>query len=211
MHTDTKAEIRKPQPVAPFNYLSEDGSNLVNVLFKYLNDREFRDTLEKVLRFAIPDFEELYVDSPAGNFVNLTWKEKYLKRELYASDLSDGTLRLLCLCAILLPNKKVTPPKLICIDEPELGLHPRLLKLLAELIQSKSEESQIIITTHSPEFLSFFKLEEIVAVRREAGKTHFERPASKERLKTMLENYETSIGELWLQGELGDTSLKLPQ
>lgn len=207
--THLEADSRHPQPVAPALYLEEGGDNLVNVLFRYFNDDAFKAEVKKILKYVVPDFENLIIDSPAGNFVNLTWKEKYLKRDLYASDLSDGTLKLLCLCAILCSNTIVEPPKLIAIDEPDIGLHPRLFKLLAELIESKAKESQIIITTHSPEFLSYFKLEQILTVRRENGKSIFERPATKAHLKKMLENYETSIGELWLSGELGDTTVKV--
>jgi predicted ATPase len=210
MDVSANAAVRKPQSVAPFHYLKGDGSNLINVLIRYFNDDTFRSEVKKIMKFVNPDFEDIYIESVVGNYVNLTWKEKYLSRDLYASDLSDGTLRLLCLCAILLPNKFAPPPKLICIDEPELGVHPKkILPLIAEMIKNMSEESQLIMTTHSPELLNHFSLDDIITVQRMNGKTILERPRDKNHLKVIVENYEQSLGDLWLEGELGDTRVKV--
>ncbi len=205
LHTDSNALIRQPQTVAPFNYLSSNGSNLTNILLRYLRDDAFRHELRKIMRYVNPDFLDLYVEPVAGNYVNLTWKEKYLSRDLYASDLSDGTLRLLCLCAILLPNAVVPPPKLICIDEPEIGLYPRkVFPLLVDLIKAKSAESQIIISTHSPELLNHFQLDDVIVAVREEGKTRFERPKNHESLHALLQRYEFSMSDLWMSGKFDD-------
>lgn len=209
IHTDSNAPIRQPQNVAPFNYLASDGSNLTNILFRYMRDDAFRHDLKKIMKYVNPDFLDVYVEPVVGNYVNLTWKEKHLSRDLYASDLSDGTLRLLCLCAILLPNSVVPPPKLICIDEPETGLYPRkVFPLLAELIKAKSEESQIIISTHSPELLNHFQLDEVIVATREEGKTRFERPKNNELLHALLQSYAFSMSDLWMSGKFDDVASK---
>lgn len=205
IHTDSNAPIRQPQNVAPFNYLSSDGSNLTNILLRYMRDDAFRHDLKKIMKYVNPDFLDVYVEPVVGHYVNLTWKEKYLLRDLYASDLSDGTLRLLCLCAILLPNTVVPPPQLICIDEPETGLYPRkVFPLLADLIKAKAEESQIIILTHSPELLNHFQLDEVIVAVREEGKTRFERPKNNESLRALLQGYEFSMSDLWMSGKFDD-------
>ncbi|MDX2129905.1 MAG: AAA family ATPase [Chloroherpetonaceae bacterium] len=207
IHTNSQSPIRQPQSAAPFKYLNNVGSNLANILLKYFNDDSFRSELKKIMKAVNPDFMNIYVDQVVGNFINITWKEKNLERDLYASDLSDGTLRLLCLCAILLPNSIVEPPKLICIDEPELGLYPRrVLPILAEMIKNKSEESQVIITTHSPELLNYFDLEDVVALEREDGKTKFIRPSDKKELEQLLKSYEYSLSDLWLTGKFEEKS-----
>jgi predicted ATPase len=210
IHTDSNAPIRQPQNVAPFNYLSSDGSNLTNILLRYMRDDGFRQDLKKIMKYVNPDFLDVYIEPVVGNYVNLTWKEKYLSRDLYASDLSDGTLRLLCLCAILLPNSVAPPPKLICIDEPETGLYPRkVFPLLVDLIKAKAEESQIIISTHSPELLNHFQIDEVIVAVREEVKTRFERPKNNESLRALLQNYEFSMSDLWMSGKFDDVASNL--
>jgi|YNPMSStandDraft_2_1061718.scaffolds.fasta_scaffold14981_2 predicted ATPase len=206
IHTDSNAPIRQPQKAAPYQYLKPDGSNLANILLHYFNDDGFRNDVKKIMRQLNPDFSNLFVQQVVGNFINITLKERHLSRDLYASDLSDGTLRWLCLCAILLPNSLVPPPTLICIDEPELGLYPRTtLQLLSELIKNKSEESQLVITTHSPEFLNYFCLDDVVVVSRENGKTAFSRLSSHTELQEMISRYEFSMSDLWLTGKFEST------
>ena len=118
-----------------------------------------------------------------------------------ATRLSDGTLRYLCLLAILChPN----PPPLVCIEEPELGLHPDVLPTLAELLKEASERCQLIVTTHSDilvDAMSDRPEAVLVAEKHESGTVLRRLEASK--LKPWLEKYR--LGALWTRGEIGGT------
>lgn len=117
-----------------------------------------------------------------------------------ASRLSDGTLRYLCLLAILCdPN----PPALICIEEPELGLHPDMLPKIADLMIEASDRTQLIVTTHSDILVDAMteRPEAVVVVEKRDGMTQAKRLQANEELKSYLESYR--LGELWTRGFVG--------
>lgn len=116
-----------------------------------------------------------------------------------ATRLSDGTLRYLCLLAILCDP---TPPPLICIEEPELGLHPDVLIGLADLLVEASARTQLIVTTHSDIIIDAMteRPESVVVCEKHEGQTHMER-LNKEDLEVWLEKYR--LGELWIKGQIG--------
>ncbi|NLS90918.1 MAG: AAA family ATPase [Planctomycetaceae bacterium] len=116
-----------------------------------------------------------------------------------ASRLSDGTLRWLCLLAILLDT---TPPPLVCIEEPELGLHPDLLPTLARLLREASERTQLVVTTHSEVLVDALTEtpEYVVVCEKPDETTRFSR-LSREGLADWLEKY--TLGQLWSKGEIG--------
>ncbi|MFZ2653744.1 MAG: AAA family ATPase [Victivallales bacterium] len=118
-----------------------------------------------------------------------------------ATRLSDGTLRYLCLLAILCDP---TPPPLICIEEPELGLHPDIMPKLADLLIDASERTQLIVTTHSEILVDALtkQPETVVVCEKHSGKTTMKR-LDKEELSGWLEKYR--LGQLWLKGQLGGT------
>lgn len=177
--------IRRPVPTEPKPKLLENGSNLSAVLM-WLN-HEHQDAwgeLETHLRSAVPGFHSLNVKPRGGpGTVIGTWRESGVKGELTLADLSDGTLRFLCWAALCLAPGL---PPLMCIDEPELGLHPRVLPVLAGLFRLASARTQVLITTHSPYFLSHFNLDEIAVMRKEDGAARFIRPASSKALREMV-------------------------
>ena len=189
------AAMRRPVSSEPSPTLAEDGSNLSAVLFSLQAEYPAAwGELETVLRSAIPGFLSLAVKPRGGpGTVMGVWREDGLKDELTLADLSDGTLRLLCWATLCLsPNI----PPLICIDEPELGLHPRVLPVLAGVLRMAAARSQILVATHSPYFLSQFKLDEIAVMKKEDGKAVFRRPATSTALREEIE-------------ELGSESLAL--
>ncbi len=116
-----------------------------------------------------------------------------------ATRLSDGTLRYLCLLAILCDP---SPPPLICLEEPELGLHPDILPTLAELLIAASERTQLIVTTHSDILVDAMteRPEAVVVCEKHDGKTEMTR-LSKSELAVWLEKYR--LGQLWIDGQLG--------
>jgi predicted ATPase len=118
-----------------------------------------------------------------------------------ATRLSDGTLRYLCLLSILCHPK---PPTLVCLEEPELGLHPDVLPTLAELLKEASERSQIIVTTHSDVLVDALtdQPETVLVAERSATGTTLTR-LDAEKLRPWLEKYR--LGQLWTRGEIGGT------
>jgi predicted ATPase len=134
-----------------------------------------------------------------GTHLRLMVKEDGLNSRTPATRLSDGTLRWLTLLIILLDP---APPPVICIDEPELGLHPDILPTLADLLREASTRTQLIVTTHSRSFLDAFTdtPEAVCICERVEGSTVIERLDS-ERVKVWLDKY--SLGRLWTSGEIG--------
>lgn len=184
--------IRRPVMSEPNPILKEDGANLSAVLFHLKSEHpEVWEELETHLRSAIPSFQSLTVKPRGGpGTVIGIWREVGVKGELTLADLSDGTLKFLCWATLCLSRKA----PLICIDEPELGLHPRVLPVLAGLLRQAAADSQLLVATHSPYFLSQFSLEEIAVMKKVEGRAVFARPASNEALRREIE--ELGSGEL---------------
>jgi len=123
--------------------------------------------------------------------VNLSWLQKGSDYPMQPHLFSDGSIRFICLAtALLQPN----PPAAIIIDEPELGLHPSAISVLAELIQDASRRTQIIVATQSPALVDHFEVEDVVVVNREDGASTFKRLRLSD-FSSWLETY--SVGELW--------------
>ena len=120
-------------------------------------------------------------------------------RSIPATRLSDGTLRYLCLLAILLHPE---PPPLVAIEEPELGLHPDVLPYIAELLVQASQRTQLFVTTHSAMILDALteQAESVIVCERADGVSEFER-LNQVHLKEWLEKYR--LGQLWSMGQIG--------
>ena len=188
---------RHHQPAdLPIDFLSEDFSNLGLVLNQMKQTPKVKAKLLEALREiyeGVTDFEVSIVN----NYVQVTMHEGDIT--IPAPRLSDGTLRYLCLLAILChPN----PPPLICIEEPELGLHPDMLLTLGKLLIEASERCQLIVTTHSGMLVDMMTdtPENVVVCGKHEGKTSMRR-LSKEKLDVWLKDY--GLGQLWTEGEIG--------
>ena len=113
------------------------------------------------------------------------------------SQFSDGTIRLICLVALLLqPN----PPDFICLDEPELGLHPYAIEIIASLIKERAMKSQVLISTQSPALLDFFEPDDVIVSERQEGESTFRR-LNGEELKYWMEEF--SLSEAWKSNAFG--------
>lgn len=192
---------RMPQkPDLPENFLLEDASNLGLVL----NDLQHRPGTKQLIIDKLKKFYDAVDDITTkihGGTVQIFIHEKGLEHPIPATRLSDGTLRYLCLLTLLCHP---TPPPLICIEEPELGLHPDILPIIAELLVDASKRTQIIVTTHSDVLVTALtEVPETILVcdHNETG-SHLA-PLEPEKLKQWLERY--SLGELWRMGEIGGT------
>jgi predicted ATPase len=202
--TYREAPVRQPALSRNERMVAPDGSNLVQVLHTlYTSNRDFKRDVNLAMNAAFgDDFEELTFPPDVDQRVQLKVAWKSLKRLQTTSDLSDGTLHFLYLIAIL---ANPTPPPLIAIDEPENGLHPSMLPIIAEYARDASKRSQVILTTHSAELLDTFnEFEPTVTVAKWAeGETQLE-VLSGERLRYWLQDY--TLGKLYRSGELEDLS-----
>lgn len=200
--TTHDSPVRQPPLVRPQTRLVNGGDNLVNVLYHLSSVREYRPAYEDmldVIRTAYPDFDELAFPPEGGDGrIVMRWKEKSFKRDFSTHYLSDGILRFLCLLVIL---KTPDPPPLVCIDEPELGLHPSLMPIVAALLRDAASRTQLVVATHSPQLVDALDVEHIVIMERVDGETRVQRLQDRPHLDAWLEHY--SKGELWLSGELG--------
>lgn len=177
------------------DFLNETADNLPLVLSQFYGEqkRVFLESMRNVYE-GIVDFRCPVVGGTVGLFL-----EESGNRSIPATLLSDGTLRYLCLLAILLEPK---PPPLICIEEPELGLHPDLLPTLCDLMVDASRRSQLIVTTHSDVLVDALtdQPESVVVCEKHDGQTEMRR-LDKADLSKWLEDY--GLGALWTSGELG--------
>jgi predicted ATPase len=130
-------------------------------------------------------------------FVRLRWSHRESEEIFDASDLSDGTLRFICLTTLLLQPKL---PAVIILDEPELGLHPAALNILAAMMQSVSAQTQIIASTQSVTLANQFGIDDIVVVERKDEASVFRRLEAA-ALKDWLDEY--SVGDLWEKNVIG--------
>jgi len=190
---------RLPQKAdLPNNILEPDASNLGLVLNRLRCDPVVKQRLLKALHALYEGIDDYDVQIEGGT-VQVFFQEG--RFTVPATRLSDGTLRYLCLLAILChPN----PLPLICIEEPELGLHPDVLPMPAELLKEASERSQLIVTTHSDILVDALTDQPeavLVAEKRETGTVL--RRLDAEKLKPWLEKYR--LGQLWTCGEIGGT------
>ncbi len=190
---------RRPQPVdQPNDFLAEDASNLGLVLNSLERAGNTKDTLDTYLSRFYEQYKD-YTASIEGGTVQVFLREKNLDHTVSATRLSDGTLRFLCLISIL---SHPSAPPLICIEEPELGLHPDILPLVAEMLIEASQRTQIIVTTHSDilvDALSHIP-ESVLVCEKESNATTVRR-LDQDRLRKWLTEY--SLGDLWLRGQLG--------
>ncbi|MDE0363451.1 MAG: AAA family ATPase [Rhodospirillaceae bacterium] len=193
-----RAPLRLPQPAdLPNDELMEDGTNLGLVLNRLKRDHpKASDRLLEELHQLYDGIEAIDV-SIEGGTVQLFLREG--DKTVPATRLSDGTLRYICLLAVLCHPD---PPPLVCLEEPELGLHPDLLPGLADLLREASERTQLIVTTHSDVLVDKLTDEpdSVVICEKLDGQTQLRRLDSDD-LNHWLDRY--SLGELWTKGELG--------
>lgn len=181
-------KIRKPVPIEQEPVLHEDASNLSSLLhFLMTEHRPAFDELQQHLRSAIPGFRGLAVKARGGpGEVIAFWQEEGVDRELSLADLSDGILRLICWTALCVqPN----PPSLICIDEPDQGVHPRTLPILAGLFEKACDRTQLLLATHASYFLMQFDISRIAVLRKEDGEAKFVKPKDSRILSENLEEF----------------------
>ena len=200
--TSSSSPMKKTADINDNRFLRSDGSNLAAFLY-YL--RQKHETAYSLIRRTVqrvaPFFDDFLLESQKLNpdKIRLEWKHKGSDAYFDASSLSDGTLRFITLATLFLQPDDYRP-SVILVDEPELGLHPYAITLLASLVKQAALKTQVIVSTQSPLLLDHFQPEDVLVADRVNGGTQFTRLET-EKLKKWLEEY--SLGQLWEKNEFG--------
>lgn len=198
--TSASARVKQTGDIEDNIALRPDAGNLAAFLYRLQETapENFSNIVDTV-RMVAPFFGSLDLQPSRLNpdKIKLEWKEKGSDAYFDGQSLSDGTLRFLCLATLLLQPQ---PPTTILIDEPELGLHPYAVTVLADLFRSAAERAQVIVSTQSVTLVNQLSPEDIVVVDREGQESVFRRPSSTD-LESWLDGY--SLGELWEKNVLG--------
>ena len=193
--TSATAAMRRDQSVRDWRELNPDASNiaafLLRLKMKHLEHYlKIKETIQLIAPF-IDDFLLEPEQKGENELVRLEWRQKGSSYPFQPWQLSDGTIRFICLATALLQPE---PPSTIVIDEPELGLHPFALEVLAGLFHEASERTQLIVSTQSATLLNHFEPEEVIVVDRKDGASDFRR-LDKAALCEWTKDF--ALGELW--------------
>ena len=206
-HDTTKeAKIRKNSYIGDNKFLRSNAGNLAAFLYGIKHQKGGEPYYQRIVRYiqqVMPQFGDFIMEPSVtdNNYISLDWREKNSDYIFGVNQISDGTLRFMALATLLLQPPK-TMPSLIVIDEPELGLHPTAISILAGMIKKASENAQVVIATQSPRLLDEFSADKVVVVERDAQhRTSMFRQLSSEQLKAWEDEYTTS--ELWDKNVIG--------
>lgn len=200
--TSFASPLRKSAKLNDNEFLRPDGSNLPAFLYLMLKKHpDEYSLLRRTIQRVAPFFDDFQLNPDPLNeeAIRLAWKHKNSAQYFGASSLSDGTLRFIALATLFL-QPEAYRPSVILVDEPELGLHPHAITLLASLVKQVSQQTQVILSTQSSLLLDHFQPEDVLVADRVEGQTQFTRLDSA-RLSAWLEDY--SLGQLWEKNELG--------
>ncbi len=193
--TGRRSGMRNSEIIQDNTYLRFNASNIAPYLLRLRNEHpQFYQAIVHNVRLVAPFFDDFRLDVTAygdSQKVSLSWRQKGSDYPMQPYHLSDGSIRFICLAAVLL---QPSPPSTIILDEPELGLHPAAISLLAELVNNAAQSSQLIIATQSPAFLDHFSVDDLIIVKRQDGSSTFQRLCEQD-LAVWLQEY--SMGELW--------------
>ena len=201
--TSPTAGFKQAQKMSSSSVLHADASNLAPFL-KYLKDYWETSYSEIVasIRTVAPYFHDFYLE-PRGEegdeSILLRWTHRDHDATFSANQLSDGTARFICMATLFL-QPKFSRPSTIVIDEPELGLHPAALDVLADIVKIVSKENQVICSTQSVAFANHFEPDDFIVVDQEKGVSTFKRP-DREVLLHWLEDY--GMGDIWTKNIIG--------
>ncbi|MFL6290748.1 MAG: AAA family ATPase [Thermoanaerobaculia bacterium] len=201
--TSPTARARQYGYIGDNRWLMPDAGNLAAFLFRLReqNGGAVYKRIVSTIRLIAPFFDDFDLEpaEPNKKGIILNWRNKGSDQVFGPHQLSDGTLRAMCLVALLMQAEDELP-ELIIVDEPELGLHPFALNVIASLFKKASHHSQVLISTQSSSFLDNFDSEDVVVVKREGEESQLTRLDAAE-LESWLEEY--SLGEVWEKNVIG--------
>jgi predicted ATPase len=196
--TSRSAPVKKKGAINDNDHLRNDASNLAAFLYRVREtERSAYDRIVDAVRSVAPFFDEfsLRPDRLNTDRIQLEWRQRGSDAYFGPNALSDGTLRFICIATLLL---QPDPPSLVLLDEPELGLHPYAINLVAEMVETS--DSQIIATTQSVTLLNHFEISDVLIAEQADGATTLTRPDA-EALSAWIEEY--SLGEIWEKNLIG--------
>lgn len=201
--TSETAGFKQASDIGASDYLYKDASNIASFLYRLKNDypHSYRDIVDTIQTIA-PFFHNFYLESRGQNGnskVLLKWLHKKYDNPFSANQLSDGTARFICLITLLLQPAELRPNTII-LDEPELGLHPAALEVLAETLKFTAKTTQIICSTQSVFFANMFNKDNFIVVDQVNGASEFRR-LNDENLEHWLEDY--GMGDIWAKNLIG--------
>ena len=202
--TTLESSIRAKAPVDDTLYLRANAGNLPAFLLRLKREAatSFAD-VERTLQVVLPWFQDFVLEPQGeGDAANVLLRWRMVGQpdyEFTSGHLSDGSLRIMALVTLLLQPEALRP-QLIVLDEPELGLHPAAERVVAGLIKSAAQTSQVLVSTQSATFVDHFSPEDIVVVECEAGCSSFTRQTP-EKLNAWLERY--TLGQIWQKDIIG--------
>ncbi len=198
----TAIRVSEPKIGPGDMFLEPSGENLPLVLDNLIQkDFEFEERINNAMKQILPQTRKIRPIRLGRLALTVEWYFDGMKEPFYLDEMSDGTVRMLCWAVIL---HSPIPPSLLVIDEPEMGIHPSWLPILAEWIKTASERTQIIVSTHSPDLLDHFtdRTEDVICFRFD-GKNHFTpEHLSREKLSAMF-NEGWELGDLYRVGDPG--------
>lgn len=201
--TSPTARVRQHAYVGDNRWLMPDAGNLAALLLRYREENEgsVYQRIVSTIRLIAPFFDDFDLEptGPNKQDILLNWRDKDSDQLFGPHQLSDGTLRAMCLVTLLL-QADAELPELVIVDEPELGLHPYALNVIASLFRKASRHTQVLISTQSRSFLDNFAPEDIVVVNREGRESRLSR-LDPGKLEAWLEEY--TLGEIWEKNVLG--------
>lgn len=202
--TSATAPLKKRAILSDTLRLKPDGSNLAAILYRLKNTETlypyYKDIVSTV-QIVAPFFQDFILE-PEENSILLRWLHKESDAYFDVTDFSDGTLRFIALTTLLSQPISMLPDTIL-IDEPELGLHPLALKVLAEMMQGVSrQEKQVISTTQSVTFINQFQPEDIIIADRRDNQSEFRR-LEKDEVQSWINEY--AMGDIWEKDIIGGT------
>jgi predicted ATPase len=193
--TSMAAAMRRDQSVRDWRELNPDASNIAAFLLRLkTKHQENYERVRETIQLIAPFLDDFFLESEAkgeNEVVRLEWRQKGSSYPFQPWQLSDGTIRFICLATALLQPE---PPSTIVIDEPELGLHPFALEVLAGLFRDAADRTQLVVSTQSATLLNHFDPNEVIVVDRVKGASRFRRLDAKS-LSEWVKDF--ALGELW--------------
>lgn len=203
--TSSEAHIRNAAYLEANRFLMSDGGNVAAYLYmlKMKHEQYYRRIVDHV-RYVMPSFHDFFLEPQILNpqWIKLQWYERGNREYAFGAEhFSDGTLRFIALAVLLLQPPKLLP-QVIFVDEPELGLHPQAVDVLASMIKSASKYTQVILATQSPRLLDSFSYKDIIVAEkdRETGGTTLKR-LNESEIESWLEDY--SLSQIWEKNIIG--------
>lgn len=203
--TSSEAHIRSAAYIENNRFLMSDGGNVASYLYmlKMKYEQYYKRIVDHV-RYVMPTFHDFFLEPQILNpqWIKLQWFEKGNSEYVFGPEhFSDGTLRFIALATLFLQPPELLP-QVIFVDEPELGLHPQAVDVLASMVQRAKENTQIIMATQSPRLLDSFDYKDIIVAEkdRETCCTILKRLDEKE-IKIWLEDY--SLSQIWEKNIIG--------